>query len=75
MKSISFSKGIEKDIHININMNYYEEFLSKYLSRYGSLLIMDSGLKNILITMAITLFLLKEVPKLNILTNTLSYVN
>ncbi|HOB15533.1 MAG TPA: hypothetical protein PK894_00445 [Defluviitoga sp.] len=45
MKSISFSKGIEKDIHININMNYYEEFLSKYLSRYGSLLIMDSGLK------------------------------
>lgn len=45
MKSISFSKGIEKDINININMNYYEEFLSKYVSKYGSLLIIDSSLK------------------------------
>lgn len=45
MKSLSFSKGIEKDITINLNVGYYESFLKKYTSKYGTLLIIDEKLK------------------------------
>ncbi|WP_147430588.1 3-dehydroquinate synthase [Petrotoga sp. HKA.pet.4.5] len=46
MKSISFSKGIEKDININISQGYYKEFSKRYASKYGTLMIIDSNLKN-----------------------------
>lgn len=45
MKSINFSKGIEKEINININLAYYEDYLNKYVSKYGTLMVIDSKLK------------------------------
>ncbi|POZ88445.1 MULTISPECIES: hypothetical protein [Petrotoga] len=50
MKSISFSKGLEKDININISHGYYEEFFKRYVSKYGTLMIIDSNLKKYLTT-------------------------
>ncbi|HBT51532.1 MAG TPA: hypothetical protein DEA49_05405, partial [Petrotoga sp.] len=50
MKSISFSKGLEKDININISHGYYEEFSKRYASKYGTLMIIDSNLKKHLTT-------------------------